>query len=119
MSALRVLPPTYLIGAVEALPVIERFTARMADRGALYDVDEDLYFAMSAAPDLGSLSGPRTPSDYDPAEMAELSALRGGDPGRPGKKDPLDALVWRAVRPGAPAWGARLRPGRPGAPRGR
>src|SRR6185437_9552042 len=28
MEALRVLPPTHLIGAVESLPVIERFTAR-------------------------------------------------------------------------------------------
>ena len=50
MEALRVLPPTHLIGAVEALPVIERFSARMADRGALYNVDEDVYFAKSADP---------------------------------------------------------------------
>src|SRR5580704_5856779 len=104
MEALRILPPTHLVGAVEALPVIERFTARMADRGALYDVDEDLYFAKSADPRFGALSGPGTPSGYDPAEMAELSAQRGGDPGRPGKKDPLDTLVWRAERPGEPAW---------------
>ena len=39
MEALRILPPDHLIGAVEALPVIEQFTARLADRGALYDVD--------------------------------------------------------------------------------
>jgi L-cysteine:1D-myo-inositol 2-amino-2-deoxy-alpha-D-glucopyranoside ligase len=114
MEALRVLPPTHLVGAVEALPVIERFTARLADRGALYDVDEDLYFAKSADPDFGALSGPGTPSGYDPAEMAELSAERGGDPWRPGKKDPLDALVWRAERPGEPAWDSRFGPGRPG-----
>ncbi len=50
MEALRVLPPTHLIGAVEALPIIERFNARMADRGALYGVDEDTYFARSADP---------------------------------------------------------------------
>src|ERR1700723_4289457 len=114
MEALRILPPTHLVGAVEALPVIERFTARMADRGALYDVDEDLYFAKSADPEFGSLSGPGTPSGYDPAEMAELSAQRGGDPGRPGKKDPLDPLVWRAERLGEPAWASRFGPGRPG-----
>src|SRR6516225_1400708 len=95
MAALRILPPTHLVGAVEALPVIERFTARLADRGALYGVDDDLYFAKSADPDFGALSGPGTPSGYDPAEMAELSAERGGDPWRPGKKDPLDTLVWR------------------------
>ena len=60
MEALRILPPDHLIGAVEALPVIERFTARLADRGALYDIDEDLYFAKSADPRFGALSGPGT-----------------------------------------------------------
>ena len=114
MEALRVLPPDHLIGAVEALPVIERFNARMADRGALYNVDEDVYFAKSADPGFGSLSGPGTASGYDPAEMAELAAQRGGDPDRPGKKDPLDVLVWRAERPGEPAWDSGFGRGRPG-----
>jgi L-cysteine:1D-myo-inositol 2-amino-2-deoxy-alpha-D-glucopyranoside ligase len=114
MEALRVLPPTHLIGAVEALPIIERLTARMADRGALYNVDEDVYFAKSADPGFGSLSGPGTACGYDPAEMAELAAQRGGDPDRPGKKDPLDVLVWRAERPGEPAWDSRFGRGRPG-----
>ena len=98
MEALRVLPPTHLVGAVEALPVIERFAARLADRGALYDVDEDLYFARLADPDFGSLSGPGTPSGYDPAEMAELAAERGGDPGRPGKR--THWTPWPGVRNG-------------------
>src|ERR1700747_1808539 len=99
MEAARLLPPTHLIGAVEALPVIERFTARMADRGALYNVDEDVYFARSADPGFGSLSGPGTACGYGPAEMAELAAERGGDPDRLGKKDPLDVLGWRGGRP--------------------
>jgi L-cysteine:1D-myo-inositol 2-amino-2-deoxy-alpha-D-glucopyranoside ligase len=114
MEALRVLPPAHLIGAVEALPVIERFSARMADRGALYNVDEDVYFARSADQGFGALSGPGTPSGYDLAEMAQISAERGGDPDRPGKKDPLDVLVWRAERPGEPAWDSRFGRGRPG-----
>jgi L-cysteine:1D-myo-inositol 2-amino-2-deoxy-alpha-D-glucopyranoside ligase len=114
MEALRVLPPTHLIGAVEALPVIERFSARMADRGALYNVDEDVYFAKSADPGFGALSGPGTACGYSPAEMAELAAERGGDPDRPGKKDPLDVLVWRAERPGEPAWDSPFGRGRPG-----
>jgi L-cysteine:1D-myo-inositol 2-amino-2-deoxy-alpha-D-glucopyranoside ligase len=114
MEALRVLPPDHLIGAVEALPIIERFSARMADRGALYNVDEDVYFAKSADPGFGSLSGTGTACGYDPHEMAELAAQRGGDPDRPGKKDPLDVLVWRAERPGEPAWDSRFGRGRPG-----
>jgi L-cysteine:1D-myo-inositol 2-amino-2-deoxy-alpha-D-glucopyranoside ligase len=114
MEALRVLPPDHLIGAVEALPVIERFNTRMADRGALYNVDEDVYFARSADQRFGALSGPGTACGYDLASMAELSAERGGDPDRTGKKDPLDVLVWRAERPGEPAWESRFGRGRPG-----
>ena len=114
MEALRVLPPDHLIGAVEALPVIERFSARMADRGALYNVDEDVYFAKSSDQGFGALSGPGTACGYDPAVMAELSAERGGDPDRAGKKDPLDVLVWRAERPGEPAWESPFGRGRPG-----
>src|SRR3984885_4825906 len=114
MEALRVLPPTHLIGAVEALPIIERFTARMADRGALYNVDEDVYFAKSADPQFGALSGPGMASGYDLAEMADIAAWRGGDPGVRWKNDPLDVLVWRAERPGEPSWDSRFGPGRPG-----
>jgi len=114
MAALRILPPAHLVGAVEALPVIERFGARLAERGALYGVDDDVYFAKSADPAFGALSGPGTASGYDIAEMAGLFAERGGDPGRSGKKDPLDALVWRAERPGEPAWDSVFGRGRPG-----
>src|SRR3984957_7031315 len=108
MEALRMLPPDRLIGAVEAIPLIERFTARLADRGALYDVDSDVYFARSSDPAFGSVSG------LDTEAMIELSAQRGGDPGRPGKKDPLDALVWLAARPGEPSWASASGSGRPG-----
>jgi L-cysteine:1D-myo-inositol 2-amino-2-deoxy-alpha-D-glucopyranoside ligase len=114
MEALRVLPPDHLIGAVEALPIIERFNARLAERGALYNVDDDVYFARSADQEFGALSGPGTLSDYSLAQMADLSAQNGGDPARSGKKDPLDCLVWRAERPGEPAWASSMGPGRPG-----
>jgi L-cysteine:1D-myo-inositol 2-amino-2-deoxy-alpha-D-glucopyranoside ligase len=114
MEALRILPPTHLIGAVEALPIIERFAVRMAERAALYDVDEDVYFAKSADPEFGALSGPGTAPGFGPGEMADLAAQRGGDPDRPGKKDPLDVLVWRAGRPGEPAWDSPFGRGRPG-----
>src|SRR6201985_3383459 len=114
MEALRNLPPTYFIGAVEAIPVIDQFAERLAARGALYDLDGDIYFARSADPEFGALAGPGTASGLSVAEMTELSAERGGDPGRPGKKAPLDPLVWRAERPGEPSWESRFGPGRPG-----
>ena len=114
MEALRNLPPAYYIGAVEAIPVIDQFAERLAARGALYDLDGDVYFARAVDQDFGALAGPGTALGLSVAEMTELSAERGGDPDRPGKKDPLDPLVWRAERPGEPAWGSRFGPGRPG-----
>src|SRR5262245_3365811 len=108
MEALRVLPPARLVGAVEALPVIEQLTRRLAERGSLYDLEGDLYFSRASDPEFGSVS------HLDPATMAVLFAERGGDPARPGKKDPLDALVWLAARPGEPSWASSFGPGRPG-----
>jgi L-cysteine:1D-myo-inositol 2-amino-2-deoxy-alpha-D-glucopyranoside ligase len=108
MEALRVLPPARLVGAVEALPVIERLSRRLAERGSLYDLEGDLYFSRASDAEFGSVSR------LDPATMTVLFAERGGDPSRPGKKDPLDALVWLAARPGEPSWASSFGPGRPG-----
>jgi L-cysteine:1D-myo-inositol 2-amino-2-deoxy-alpha-D-glucopyranoside ligase len=108
MEALRVLPPDRLVGAVEAVGVIERFGQVLADRGSLYELDGDVYFSRTADPEFGSVAG------LDPATMLALFAERGGDPGRPGKKDPLDPLVWRAERPGEPSWDSPFGRGRPG-----
>src|SRR5215470_17939519 len=108
MEALRVLAPARLIGAVEALPLIERMNQVLADRGALYEVDSDVYFSRATDPEFGTVSR------LGSAEMVALSAERGGDPTRPGKKDPLDCLVWLAARPGEPSWDSGFGPGRPG-----
>jgi len=108
MEALRIIPPAHLIGAVEALPLIDRFNGLLAERGALYDLESDTYFIRAADAAFGSLS------HLDPREMTELFAGHGGDPARPGKKDPLDALVWLSARPGEPRWDSTLGPGRPG-----
>jgi L-cysteine:1D-myo-inositol 2-amino-2-deoxy-alpha-D-glucopyranoside ligase len=67
-----------------------------------------VYFTRFADPRFGSVSG------LDPDTMALLAAERGGDPGRQGKKDPLDPMVWLAERPGEPAWQSDFGPGRPG-----
>ena len=108
MEALRILPPTHLVGAVEALPLIEELSQVLADRGALYEVDRDVYFSRAADPGFGAVS------HLGPAAMLALCAERGGDPARPGKKDPIDPLVWLAARPGEPSWASPFGPGRPG-----
>lgn len=108
MEYLRVLPPAELIGAVEAIPRIVPLVRRLLDAGAAYAVDGDVYFAVGADPRFGYESG------LDRDEMLALSAERGGDPDRPGKKDPLDPVLWRAARDGEPCWESELGPGRPG-----
>ena len=108
MEALRILPPNHLVGAVEALPLIERLNQVLADRGALYEVERDVYFSRASDPAFGAVS------HLGPAAMLALCAERGGDPARPGKKDPIDPLVWLAARPGEPSWESPFGPGRPG-----
>ncbi|WP_052849865.1 cysteine--1-D-myo-inosityl 2-amino-2-deoxy-alpha-D-glucopyranoside ligase [Streptomyces avicenniae] len=109
MTALRILPPAAYVGAVESIPHIVPVIERLRELGAAYDVDGDTYFSVEADDHFGGVS------HYDASVMRALSAERGGDPDRPGKKNPLDPLLWRAARPGEPSWdGASLGPGRPG-----
>jgi L-cysteine:1D-myo-inositol 2-amino-2-deoxy-alpha-D-glucopyranoside ligase len=108
MTWLRIIPPTRYAGAVESIPLVVDLIEQLQQRGAVYDVDGDLYFSVSADSKFGAVSR------LDRLEMIRLFAERGGDPERPGKHDPLDCLVWMRQRPGEPGWETRLGPGRPG-----
>ncbi|HET7430496.1 MAG TPA: cysteine--1-D-myo-inosityl 2-amino-2-deoxy-alpha-D-glucopyranoside ligase [Nocardioides sp.] len=108
MTALRIIPPDHFPGAEESLDLIVDLIERLQDAGAVYQVEDDLYFSVAADPAFGDESG------WTREQMLEVYADRGGDPERPGKKDPLDCLVWRAERPGEPALDSRLGRGRPG-----
>jgi L-cysteine:1D-myo-inositol 2-amino-2-deoxy-alpha-D-glucopyranoside ligase len=108
MAALRILAPDHFVGAVEAIPDIVEVVQSLRDRGAAYELDGDVYFTVAAAPHFGEVG------HYSVEDMIRLSGERGGDPDRPGKKDPLDCLLWQAARPGEPAWDSPAGPGRPG-----
>jgi L-cysteine:1D-myo-inositol 2-amino-2-deoxy-alpha-D-glucopyranoside ligase len=121
MSALAVLPPDEYIGAVQAVPLVVAAVQRLLATGSAYQVggyqlpggdlepDGDVYFSVHSDPRFGSIS------NLDERQMLEIFAERGGDPGRPGKKHPLDCLLWRVAREGEPAWdGGLLGRGRPG-----
>ncbi|MFF8386739.1 cysteine--1-D-myo-inosityl 2-amino-2-deoxy-alpha-D-glucopyranoside ligase [Streptomyces kanasensis] len=109
MTALRMLPPQQYIGAVEAIPGIVPIIERLRDMGAAYELDGDVYFSVESDRHFGEVS------HYDAELMRALSAERGGDPDRPGKKNPVDPLLWLAAREGEPSWdGGTLGPGRPG-----
>ncbi|QXJ19904.1 cysteine--1-D-myo-inosityl 2-amino-2-deoxy-alpha-D-glucopyranoside ligase [Actinomadura graeca] len=108
MAALRVLPPDHYVGAVEAIPLIVEMIEKLRAKDATYEVGGDIYFPIATDPDFGRVSG------LGRAQMAPLFAERGGDPDRPGKRDPLDALLWMARRPGEPGWESPFGEGRPG-----
>ena len=108
MTALRVVPPEHYVGAVESIPLVLDMINRLLELGATYVLDGDVYFAVDSAEQLGEIS------HLDRATMISLSRENGGDPDRAAKKNPLDALLWRAERPGEPAWPSPFGPGRPG-----
>ncbi|MFZ5846088.1 MAG: cysteine--1-D-myo-inosityl 2-amino-2-deoxy-alpha-D-glucopyranoside ligase [Actinomycetota bacterium] len=108
MEALRSLAPDAYVGAVESIPLAVELVKRLRERGVVYDVDGDLYFSVHADPTFGQVSG------LDEQQMLEIFPDRGGDPDRPGKKHPLDCLLWQTERPGEPAWDSELGRGRPG-----
>lgn len=112
MEALRVVAPRDYIGAVESVDEVISLVEKLVASGAAYVLDDaqypDVYFRADATEQFGYESG------YDRPTMDTFFAERGGDPERVGKRDPLDALLWRAVRPGEPSWSSPWGPGRPG-----
>ncbi|OLT29278.1 cysteine--1-D-myo-inosityl 2-amino-2-deoxy-alpha-D-glucopyranoside ligase [Nocardiopsis sp. CNR-923] len=108
MAALRIIPPASYVGVVESVDLISDLAARIRDTGAAYELDGDLYFSADEAQGFGGIS------HLSRREMLDLFGQRGGDPRREGKKNPLDWLLWRAERPGEPAWDSPLGRGRPG-----
>ncbi|GAA1092861.1 cysteine--1-D-myo-inosityl 2-amino-2-deoxy-alpha-D-glucopyranoside ligase [Nocardiopsis metallicus] len=108
MAALSIIPPTSYVGVVESVDLISELAVRIRETGAAYEIDGDLYFSAAAASKFGEISNLRR------EEMLDLFGQRGGDPQRVEKKDPLDWLLWRAERPGEPAWDSPLGRGRPG-----
>jgi cysteine--1-D-myo-inosityl 2-amino-2-deoxy-alpha-D-glucopyranoside ligase len=119
MTALAVIAPDHYIGAVEGVPSVVKAVTDLLSCGTAYRVDlpegegiaeaGDIYFDLSSTPDFGSVSR------WDRDQMMAVYAERGGDPERPGKRDQLDPLLWRAARAGEPSWpGGDLGDGRPG-----
>jgi L-cysteine:1D-myo-inositol 2-amino-2-deoxy-alpha-D-glucopyranoside ligase len=108
MTALRVLPPKDYIGVVESVGEISESVEKLLTDGKAYRVDDDIYATTDGSGHFGY------ESRYSAEEMLTLFAERGGDPDRPGKRDALDALLWRAKREGEPSWESPLGPGRPG-----
>lgn len=56
-----------------------------------YYIDKDVYFDNSKYPEFANFSG------FSHSLQMGLSAMRGGDPDRAGKRQPLDFLLWKSI----------------------
>jgi cysteinyl-tRNA synthetase len=102
---LGVLAPDVEPKATEHVPEMLKLIERLIDRGLAYPVpDGDVYFAVRAFEDYGKLSGRRV-DELRAGARVEISEL---------KHDPLDFALWKAAKPGEPAWDSPWGPGRPG-----
>lgn len=119
MFRLGMLPPQQYVAVTERIAEIAAAVAKLRELGLAYEVatadsdGNDLYFDVRQAQIVSEWRlGDVAP--YDTQLMQRLSAERGGDPQREGKRDPLDPLLWRAAREEEPSWPSEVGPGRPG-----
>jgi L-cysteine:1D-myo-inositol 2-amino-2-deoxy-alpha-D-glucopyranoside ligase len=112
MQNLRIIPPNDYVAVTDMIGEVGAAVQRLLEEGLAYRVETDIYFdnerAASDAWRLGDVSS------LDRTVMLALSAERGGDPERQGKRDALDPLLWRGPRVGEPAWESAVGAGRPG-----
>jgi L-cysteine:1D-myo-inositol 2-amino-2-deoxy-alpha-D-glucopyranoside ligase len=105
MAALRVIPPDNLVKVTDSMELIQSFISKLQGNGFTYSVGSDLYF---------SVEGFLKELPIAMEEALSIFSERGGDPQRPGKKHPLDPLLWLANKEGEPGWNSIFGFGRPG-----
>ena len=106
-QALGVMAPSVEPRATGHVTQMVEYMQRLMDHGFAYAVDGSVYFDVLAwqqaeGSDYGHLSGNR------PEEMEQ------GETDNVGKKNPLDFALWKAAKPGEPAWPTPWGDGRPG-----
>jgi cysteinyl-tRNA synthetase len=104
LRELNVLPATAYPRVTRTIPQIIAFIQGLIERGHAYVADGDVYFRVASDPDYGKLSG-RSLEDMLAGTRFEVD---------PRKESPADFALWKAARPGEPAWDSPWGPGRPG-----
>ncbi|HSB70416.1 MAG TPA: cysteine--tRNA ligase [Candidatus Methylomirabilis sp.] len=90
--------------ATDHIPEMLRIIQALLLRGLAYAVEGNVYFAVRRFPEYGKLSH-RSLDDLLAGARVEVDER---------KRDPLDFALWKASRPGEPAWDSPWGPGRPG-----
>ncbi|MDY6049865.1 MAG: cysteine--1-D-myo-inosityl 2-amino-2-deoxy-alpha-D-glucopyranoside ligase [Corynebacterium sp.] len=118
MTALSVIAPDDYVSIDDAVGDVIATTRQLVEAGVAYVLDDPVYPDVYASVDATSQFGYE--SQLSREEMLPLFVERGGDPDRPGKRNRLDALLWRVERDRAetdvaePAWDSPWGRGRPG-----
>src|SRR5690625_3548944 len=103
--ALGLIQPDFEPRATQNLSSIVAMIARLIESGYAYVADNgDVYYAVDRFENYGKLSGHR-PGDLRVGARIEPDEA---------KHDPLDFALWKAEKPGEPAWEAPWGRGRPG-----
>ncbi|MGD9889283.1 MAG: cysteine--tRNA ligase [Halothiobacillaceae bacterium] len=104
-DALGCLRPSHEPRATEAIPEMLAMISTLIDKGYAYRADNgDVYYDVSEFEGYGRLSG-KNIEDLRAGERVEVGES---------KHDPLDFVLWKAAKPGEPAWDAPWGAGRPG-----
>jgi cysteinyl-tRNA synthetase len=104
-AALGILPPDDEPRATAHMAEIQTMIARLIDNGHAYVADNgDVYYAVASFAGYGKLSG------KDPQDLRAGARVEVGE----AKRDPLDFALWKAAKPGEPAWESPWGSGRPG-----
>ena len=106
MAALGMLDPDVEPRVSSHLEPIIALIARLVERGLAYAAEGDVYYRVAAFADYGKL-GKRKPE-----ELLEGAGSRVEVDAR--KESPLDFALWKAAKPGEPAWDSPWGAGRPG-----
>ncbi len=108
MDALNWIPPDVYPRATEHVSQMQAMIAALLEHGHAYAAEGNVYFSVDSWRTYGELSGlPR-------AAMLAVANERGNVPDMPGKRDPLDFVLWQRSAPDEPAWDAPWGSGRPG-----
>ena len=104
-ARLGVLPPDAEPRATEYVAEMLAMIQALEARGLAYRaVNGDVYYSVRGFEHYGRLSG-KSLDDLRAGERVEVEAS---------KHDPLDFVLWKAAKPGEPAWESPWGPGRPG-----
>jgi cysteinyl-tRNA synthetase len=104
LEDLNILPATVYPRATQEIDQIIEMVQGLIDKGHAYEAEGDVYFFVSSDDDYGKLSG---------RKLEEMQAGFRIDVDER-KETPMDFALWKASKPGEPAWDSPWGSGRPG-----